>query len=333
MKIVFLVSLFALAAFASPEAMDLTPPDDLEGEVFWVAYSPISSLVALPRYYNGFSLKDLDSGKWIRVEDEHGAVRAAFSANGKYLGVTAYYTKTVQLWDISNLKKTIKIFETPDLKGSGHSICFSPDGKLIASAHTDGRVHLTEVPSGKEKLVFSGSDHYSSSLSFSSSGAYLTALTQRRELAKGAVGEIRVWNLQKAEEILHLSDQNYTSTVFLPASENLLVATAKGALFKLNPNTKESKDVANLEVHPVENLTFSKNGKYLSAASEKGVVIYNASDYKKLGALPDNGWVTSFSPDGRELLSVKMTKEDNPAYRKRQSYGHARLWDLSALLP
>jgi WD40 repeat protein len=74
---------------------------------------------------------------------------------------------------------------------------FSPDGKMLATAHASGRVAVWEVAVGRLRAVWLAHQDDVSTVRFAPSGRGL--LSQRRSSSKQPVGETRVWDLTTLE--------------------------------------------------------------------------------------------------------------------------------------
>src|SRR5207249_2342241 len=131
-----------------------------------LAFSPDGRLLAQGSRSPGLErgrpiviLHDTGTGKEVRrLHDAGHAVNAvAFSPGGRLLATGGYRSTQgasfgVKLWDVATGKK-VRVFhgdnggERPNVQ----TLAFSPDGKLLASAGTDGVVCVWDAAPGKER--------------------------------------------------------------------------------------------------------------------------------------------------------------------------------------
>jgi WD40 repeat protein len=116
----------------------------------------------------------------------------------------------------------IKVFEVvsgkvaTDIK-SGHSdtvfgVCFSPDGKMLATCGADKFVKVWEMPSGKFVKAFEGHTHHVLDVGWKADGKVLASC--------GADNVVKVWDLEKGEQLRTINAHNkqITRLVFVGAT-------------------------------------------------------------------------------------------------------------------
>ena len=130
----------------------------------WLAFSPnMKTVVTLgPRREDPLVVRDLPTAKEvrrIRVQDMPHSPVFAISPNGRLLasGPGGYYTslskpynESIQLWDIATGDEVLKL--TPKTTGAT-ALAFSPDGRSLISAMTNGSALIWDVSAAYDKLV------------------------------------------------------------------------------------------------------------------------------------------------------------------------------------
>jgi WD40 repeat protein len=177
-------------------------------------------------------------------------------------------------------------------KGSLRGIAFSPDGKILAVASSIG-IGLYDAESLKEIGLLEGPAF---SVAFSSDGK-LIASTGFQD------GTVRIWDVEKREEIARLKGGGALSVAFSPDGKLIASGGTDGTIRIWDVEKRE--ELAKLEGHraPVFSVKFSPDGKLIASAGfQDGIVlIWDVEKRKKLARLANNGAVDSvaFSPDGK----------------------------------
>ena len=164
-------------------------------EVWAVATSPTSQLVASADADGTIQLRQLQTGELVRSLEGHSDVvrSLAFSQDGSML-VSGGGDKTIKIWDVATgaLMRTLS-----GNFGTVWSVDLSPDGQTIASGSHDGAIRLWDTQTGDIRRTLP--DHYDSvwSVAISPDG---------RTLASGSYdSRIKVWDMQTGELLRTLS--------------------------------------------------------------------------------------------------------------------------------
>src|SRR5262249_17829620 len=81
-----------------------------------------------------------------------------------------------------------------------NSVCFSPDGKRLASASHDGKVRVWDAQTGQEALTLRSDTALVTSVCFSPDGRRLASAGGNR----GQPGEVKLWDAQTGQQALTL---------------------------------------------------------------------------------------------------------------------------------
>jgi WD40 repeat protein/serine/threonine protein kinase len=228
---------------------------------------------------------------------------AAFSPDGKVLvaGVASSGTFTVRD------PETGKELRAPV---PGHAtfireMCFSRDGKRLASASDDGVIKVWDTERWQPLCTCKGAG--SAPVAFSPDG--------ERVAAAGPEATVRVWEAATGREVFVLRDgtASFTGVAFAPDGTRLLAAGSDSRLHAWDAATGQA--VRGGSVGSVL-VAFSPDGKGLATLAAGGVALLDPADFKSALLLPAAG-VTSlaYSPDGRRLVTA-------------DSVGALRVWDV-----
>jgi WD40 repeat protein len=193
------------------------------------------------------------------------------------------------------------------------AIAFAPDGRSLATAGFQARVHIWEAATGKELLRFSGEDARRpgwegvSTLAFSPDGKTLAAARVN--------GPACLWDASTGRELLRLSSQaewvsfapNGKTVAYGPGPRN---AEPDGPVFRL-ADTETGKDLYAHDERKgaVSRGAFSPDGKALAAADERGIHLFDLTTRRSVVIGTAGAQVSSlaFSPDGKALAAASHT--------------------------
>jgi WD40 repeat protein len=239
--------------------------------------------------------------------------------------------------------------------GQVNGVCFSPDGRRLASASQDRTVKLWDAQTGEVLLTLKGHTGPVASVCFSPDGRRLAsasydrtvkvwdartgqeALTLRghtslvtsvcfgpdgRHLASTSYDQtVRLWDAQTGQEVLALRGHGngVISACFSPDGRRLATSSVDQTVKVWDAQTGQELRTLRGHTDVVLGLCFSPDGRRLASASQDQTVrLWDAQTGREQRKLQGHGsWVfdVCFSPDGRRLASTSADQT-------------VRLWDV-----
>lgn len=146
---------------------------------------------------------------------------ALFSADGRLLVFATQ--KGIQIWDWARSARLHQIVEEDIVI----SLCFSPNGALLASGNTSGTVQLWDIQSGRLYRSFPGATDYVISLCFSRDG---------QSLASGSNdGTVKVWRLDADDAVPRVipAHTDYVNDLHFSGDGKLLASASSDGTVKV----------------------------------------------------------------------------------------------------
>jgi WD40 repeat protein len=214
--------------------------------------------------------------------------------------------------------------------GSVNSVCFSPDGKRLATACIDGTASVWDAHTGQKTLTLNGHTRSVNSVAFSPDG---------KRLASGSSdGTVIVWDAQTGQQVLTLKGRlgkevitrigklltrltvNVSSVCFSPDGK-LLASAGEYYSFESYPtnaaklwDAQTGQEAYSLLAHRgrIHAVTFSPGSQRLASAGfDNTVRVWDAPTFREPLDLHGHGRTVdglSFSPDGQRLASASLDK-------------------------
>jgi WD40 repeat protein/transcriptional regulator with XRE-family HTH domain len=185
--------------------------------------------------------------------------------------------------------------------GAIHSLAFSPDGKVLATADINGEIRLYQVADGKQLLSFKAHTGFVWPITFSSDGHVLAS--------GGNDPIVKLWDTKTGLCLASL--QGHSGSIWSVAFSldgSLLASSSEDQTVKLwDVSTYQCLKTLQGHSHRVTSVTFSSQGTILASASnDQTVKLWDASTGICLKTLQDNNTGSrslAFSPDGHTLVS------------------------------
>ncbi len=181
---------------------------------------------------------------------------------------------------------------------NGHSdtvygLCFSPDGKLIASGSADKFVKIFEVPTGKFVKSFEGHTHHVLDVGWQADGKLLASA--------GADNTVKIWNYAKGEQerTIAAAGKQLTRLQFIGKRPEFVTCSGDAQVRFFNASNGGNVRNFGGNTDFLYAIGVSPDGKVVAAGGEEGVVrVYNGDS----GQL-----VRSLLPPGVQAASAKKS--------------------------
>lgn len=214
----------------------------------------------------------------------------AFSPDGKMVAV-GLHTGTIRILNAENGKE-IKKWRVNVPLNLGN-LAFSMDNKnVVFQFSTEGTPHIWNVSNGQMIAGTQAEGGAISSLSFGKNASELASAGSRA----------LVWNL-KTKHRKAVAEKT-TAICFSPDSQVVATGTKDG-LVSIK-NTKSTNELASWATQgKVKSLVFSKDAKYLIAATEQNLTAFEVGKPKPLWQQTANSNQVVFAPDGKTIATAE----------------------------
>ena len=285
---------------AETHASVIQVPTYEDGET--LAFSPDSSLLAIPGTDEGIQIWHVDSEKFLATIPVRTRY-AEFSPDGKYL---AYADEdSVLLWDVEQKKTVLK------LPGAGHrvnAIAFHPGSKMLAVGYSDKNIALWDIET--EEIVSYleiqlGRAGHLRAMQFSRDGSRLAALISFTGIVNDQTGDaVVLFDVSTGDSHNWDGDfADFSDVVFDPNEQRFFVGGKNGNLHIIDLDTFNVEKIPAVDHLPppwaggssrLERLTIHPDGSRIaSLINDSRIRVWDTQDFSRLGTLYGYGWAHS----------------------------------------
>jgi WD40 repeat protein len=180
-------------------------------------------------------------------------------------------------------------------------LALSPDGKLVATAGSSGRIELWNSSDGKHVRSLEGHAGEVRALAF--------AADSNRLASGGADRSLRLWDVKAGKQLWQIEAHPGQTSALAFAPDGKTIASAGGERIVRVWNAADGKEKMYLDGHrqPVFTILFSADGKTLATGSrDRTVMLWNMDTGKLVHHLKGHkSWVTGLAlvPEGPAVIS------------------------------
>ncbi|KAI9841971.1 MAG: general transcription repressor [Thelocarpon superellum] len=230
-----------------------------------------------------------------------------FSYDGKYIATGC--NRAAQIFEVGSGKQVSHLEDnTVDKEGDLYirSVCFSPDGRLLATGAEDKQIRVWDIQSRMIKHTFSGHEQDIYSLDFSRTGRLIASGSGDRT--------VRLWNVETRQHVMTLQIEDGVTTVAISPDGHYVAAGSLDKSVRVwdtaNGNLVERLEGAEGHKDSVYSVAFAPNGRDLVSGSlDKTIKMWELNPPRG-GPVPRPGkCIRTFEGHKDFVLSVALTPD------------------------
>ncbi|RYP79695.1 hypothetical protein DL769_002813 [Monosporascus sp. CRB-8-3] len=244
-------------------------------------------------------LRVLDVDLVHTLDHDNIVCNVRFSADGIYVATGC--NRSAQIYDVASGEKLCVVEADsvdPSIDNYIRSMCFSPDGKYLATGGQDKSIRVWDVASRTIRNVFSGHGRGVYSVDFARDG---------RTIASGSLdGTVRLWDFETGQlsQLLSVED-GVTSVAISPDTKYVAAGLLDNSLRVWDIQTGDlvnTLEGAEGHRHSICPVAFAPNGRDLVSGSEETI--------KTWELMPPHGGIPDARPSVRSSGTTFESYED-----------------------
>lgn len=203
---------------------------------------------------------------WEQKVHTYNLLRLAFSPDSTLLASASFNDKTVKIWKLTEAELTAQ--HTFPHNSYIHSLAFSPQGNILATASDDGQIGLFPVTKPQQPIFYQAHQGRVSAVDFN-------VTDNAKLLSGGADGYTRLWQINNNPPTLLTQFQALDEIMWTAISPNGLEMASVGSKQVIHlyttPHTQKPKTLGGYE-QTIYRVIFSPDSQQLATASGNGTV-------------------------------------------------------------
>ncbi len=280
--------------------------------LYSAAYSPDGRTIVTGSDYSSIIIWDADTGQEVRTLSDWGELggtikSVVFSPNGEQVLSVG---DQVVIWDASTGRELRRLQAY-----AANSAAYSPDGKHIVTAESDGIARIWDTTTGEELYRFTIQTRLPTNEAL---------LARYRPDGKNIVtahsdNSVRIWDATTGQEVHQLNGHTswVKSAAYSPDGKTIVTASDDGTARIWEAATGEEVHMISGHTSQVHSAAYSPDGKHIVTADSDGIAwIWDTTTGLEVRQLRHNceyrSWcslMAAYSPDGMYIVTAGADKK------------------------